>query len=91
MLPFLVTALLMAASDPVPSAAAPAAPPAAVAQAAAKPDAGKKVCWDETPTGSHFTRRVCVTPEELEHARQAAQDAVTDRGRPPPPAFGASR
>jgi hypothetical protein len=80
-----MTALLMAAADPAPAAgAAPPAPaPAAVAPpAAAKAKQPKKVCWQEMPTGSHFSKQICATPEELEQMEHNAQDALSDHARP---------
>lgn len=65
------------------SAAEPTAPPSAdpqvQAEAAkpqvAKPTPVKKVCVEEPQMGSHFSRKICATPEEWERRRE--QDAKT--------------
>ena len=70
-----------------PSAAvAPAAPAAPAATAA--PAAGtavatastkiKLVCDDTNQTGSHMITRICLTPEQMEARRKAAQQAAQD-------------
>jgi hypothetical protein len=77
-LSILAAAAVLAFADPTPvaegHAAAPA--PAAAAAAPAKPKAPERVCWDEAPTGSHFTKRYCATREELERRAQQDKDAL---------------
>jgi hypothetical protein len=74
-----------AAADPAQAAVAQppasptlAAPPSASAvQVSAPPKKSRgdeKVCWDETPTGTRFSRRVCATRAELEERRRHDQD-----------------
>ena len=86
---FLV-ALLMAAGEPAPAsgAASAATPPASAAPAPAKPKPAKKICWQEKPTGSHFSKEICPTPDELEQMQHNAQDVVAAHVRPAPGAFG---
>ncbi|WP_372786985.1 hypothetical protein [Phenylobacterium sp.] len=92
MLSVFAAALLLAAADPAPPAVTPPSASAPVAQAAAAPKAAKKVCWQETPTGSHFSKQVCVTQDEYDRAQRAAQDSVAEHGRGlPPPSLGPSR
>src|SRR5579859_2808712 len=71
-----------ATSQPSPTAeATPAAAPTSVAsaatsaapQAAPAPTKGKMVCEDSARIDSHFKQRVCMTPEEVEARRKAAQ------------------
>jgi hypothetical protein len=61
-----------------------AGPPAAPEKAAdAKP---KMVCRTETPTGSRFSRRVCMTAEEATAQSDASKKAFeTLRNRPSTP------
>jgi hypothetical protein len=70
--------LLLAGADPASAATAPPAnaPPAA---AAPKAKAPAMTCWDERPTGSHVTKRICATPEELEKAQRDAQEGLAHR------------
>lgn len=78
-----------ATSQPAPSAAAaPAAPavtdtasaaPAAqsgAAPVAAAPGKSKLICEDTSRIDSHFQQRVCMTPEQAEARRKAAQEAM---------------
>ena len=71
----LVAALLLAAATPDP-APAPSATPTSAAQPSADAPQKKpeKICWDETPTGTRFSRRVCATREELDQRRRDDQD-----------------
>ena len=80
MFAMLMSALLMAGADPAPSAA-PASVPLAVAQPLKKSKASDVTCWDERPTGSHVSKRICATREELEKAQRDGQDAVTGAHR----------
>jgi hypothetical protein len=72
----LVVALLLAAPPPEAAPAAPAAvtPVAADAPAPAQKSKSEKVCWDEAPTGTRFSHRVCATREQLEQRRKDDQD-----------------
>lgn len=75
-----------ATSQPAPSAAATpqaattaSATPAAqtgAAPVAAAPAKPKLVCEDTAQMGSHFQQRVCMTPEQMEARRKAAQEAM---------------
>lgn len=81
-----------ATSQPSPSAAAssvapataaapaadsaPAATTAAAPQTAAAPAKPKLVCEETEQMGSHFPQRVCMTPEQMEARRKAAQAAM---------------
>ena len=71
-----------ATSQPAPSAAAvPATPAAPAAQTgaapvAAAPGKSKLVCEETDQMGSHFQQRVCMTPEQAEARRKAAQAAM---------------
>ena len=75
----LFAALLLAAAEPH----APPAPAAAPQTAASAPDAKAQpaksakadvICWEETPVGTHFSRKVCGTREELDRLHRQAQD-----------------
>jgi hypothetical protein len=73
---FLFAALLLAA-EPQAAAAQDAAPAAASAPATPPPAKKAKdqvICWDETPTGTLFTKHVCATREQLEERRRNDQD-----------------
>ena len=77
-----------ATSQPAPSAAAGSAAPAATAAVAAPaaqtgtaptaaaPSKSKLVCEETDQMGSHFQQRVCMTPEQAEARRKAAQAAM---------------
>ena len=70
----LVAALLLAAG-PTDAAPQPAAQPAAAQPAApAKTSKTDKICWDETPTGTRFSHRVCATREDIDQRRRDDQD-----------------
>ncbi|MFI4967454.1 MAG: hypothetical protein ACHQAU_01910 [Gammaproteobacteria bacterium] len=85
----LVALTACATSQPAPSAAAAPATPAATETAAAAPAAqtgaapvaaapgkSKLVCEETDQMGSHFQQRVCMTPEQAEARRKAAQEAM---------------
>jgi hypothetical protein len=77
-----------ATSQPAPSAAAGSAASAAAtataapaaqsgaATVAAAPSKSKLVCEETDQMGSHFQQRVCMTPEQAEARRKAAQAAM---------------
>jgi hypothetical protein len=77
-----------ATSQPAPNAAASAATPtttnvsaAPAAQTGAAATAGvpgkpKLICEETDQMGSHFQQRVCMTPEQAEARRKAAQAAM---------------
>lgn len=74
-----------ATSQPAPSAAAGAAgtatpaatsAPSSQSSAAATPAKARLVCEETQQLGSHFQQRVCMTPEEAEARRKAAQEAM---------------
>lgn len=56
-----------AAANPAPAASTTAAPAASTA----KP---KLICEDDEQIGSHFRKRVCLTPEQVEARKKAARD-----------------
>ncbi len=78
MFAILFSTLMLAAADPTPVTA----PPAAAAEPA-KPAKPEMVCHNEKPTGGHFVERVCVTREEADKAEQAAQNTMTGLNRRP--------
>jgi len=82
----LLSTLLMAADTP-PSSSAPAAPAApARAVSPTKTNGSEMVCWEERPTGSHVSQRICESRDHLEKAKQAADDTLSGRvlDRPAP-------
>ena len=70
-----------ATSQPAPMAAAGSAAPTETATSApavqtavaAAPAKGKLVCADSSRIDSHFKQRICMTPEQVEARRKAAQ------------------
>lgn len=47
------------------------------------------VCWQETPVGTHFSKRVCATRIERERMERQGQEAVGQHPRGgPAAAFG---
>ena len=83
----LSTILVACSSAPTqsqPSAAAPAAntapavttAPAAGTATATASTKIKLVCDDTNQTGSHMMTRICLTPEQMEARRKAAQEAA---------------
>ena len=86
----LMSTLLMAAIDPTPAAATPAPPSAAAAvasQAAQKPKTTDVTCWEERPTGSHVSKRVCASREQIDKAQRDGEDATVSRNRGPQNTF----
>jgi hypothetical protein len=79
-LAILVTALV-AFADPTPPSAGGPAPAAAPAAVASKAKGSDKVCWDEAPTGSHYTRRYCATRDELEQREKQDKDLLNQHTR----------
>lgn len=73
----LISTLLLAGADPAPSAATDA--PATANATDKKPSASDVTCWDERPTGSHVTKRVCASREELEKAQRDAKASLDSR------------
>ena len=82
----LIITLAACASNPPPAAMAATAAPAAGTQAAApaatqataqaaKP---KLICDDTSQIGSHMAQRICMTPEQAEARRKAAQQAAQE-------------
>lgn len=77
-----------ATSQPAPSASASASAPAVTsasaapaaqsgtAPVAAAPAKPKLVCEAADQMGSHFQQRVCMTPEQMEARKKAAQEAM---------------
>lgn len=87
----LIAAMLVAAATPEAPAGSAATPPATVqpatVQAAATPTPkSEKICWDETPTGTRFSHKVCATREQLDQRRRDDQD--WKMGMRPQPAAG---
>ena len=86
----------LAACSSVPGTAQTATAAPAGTTAAATPVASttpKLVCEDSDQMGSHFSQRICLTPEQVEQrrkdSRQAAQDmqqraqSLGSDGKPP--------
>ena len=74
-----VSLLLFAASDPVPSDAAPAPVIATPATDPATPtvdDGSRVVCVIEAQTGSMFTRKTCRTKAEWKKRRERDRNAA---------------
>jgi hypothetical protein len=78
----LLSALLLASAG-VPAKAGPGAPAPPTAAPAAKPDGPKLICWDEKPTGSHVSKRICATPEQLEKAHREGENPLATRTHGP--------
>jgi len=70
--------LLACASTPTPAApsAAAGAPAAGTATAQAAATKPKLVCEESKPLGSLLPQRICMTPEEADQRRKAAQEKV---------------
>jgi hypothetical protein len=78
--------LLAACAAPAPDAPAPAAPAAPAATVAAAPGAQPaRICHEDTPTGTRFTRVKCYTAEE-EAERLKNADRIADEMRKMRPA-----
>ncbi len=75
-----MSALLLAGTDPAPSTPVSNSPNAASQDAKAS-KAPELACWDEKPTGSHMIKRICATKEQLEKAQRDGQDAVSSDHR----------
>jgi hypothetical protein len=82
----LIAAMLVAAATPEAPAGSAATPPAAVQPAATPAPKSEKICWDETPTGTRFSHKVCATREQLDQRRRDDQD--WKMGMRPQPASG---
>lgn len=76
----LVMALTACATSQPASTASSGASTAPAAQSGAAPATAvtkpKLVCEDTAQMGSHFQQRVCMTPEQAEARRKAAQAAM---------------
>ena len=72
----LIAAMLIAAAAPETAPGSAATPPLAGGASAAPAPKPKpeKICWDETPTGTHFSHRMCATRDQLEQRRHDDQD-----------------
>lgn len=46
-----------------------------------KEDPSRRICKEQTPTGSRFTRRVCKSAEEWQRDEEFAQTRVDENGR----------
>jgi len=80
MIAVLLSTMLLAADTPPPSIAVTASPRPVAALQAKKSDNGDPMtCWVEKPAGSHVTRTVCATLEELDKAKRDADDALNTR------------
>ena len=57
--------------------------PALAADPASKPkdDSSRRICKEQTPTGSRFTRRVCKSAEEWQRDEEFAQTRIDENGR----------
>ena len=85
MLPVLMAAMMFAATDATP-ASGESLPPKTVAGvtsvAPEKPKGTDVVCWEETPAGTHFSKRVCSTRDDRElRTRQDQEMLDRVRGR----------
>jgi len=78
-LSLILAAHLLAIADPAPATEGGPTVPAAAAQPA-KPKSDK-VCWDEAPTGSHYTRHYCASREELEQRERQDKDSLNQHTR----------
>jgi hypothetical protein len=84
--------LAVAAPDTLTTEPGPPATPANAESAEEPPRAGGKkssrddmVCWDQTPLGTRFSKRVCATRGDLDDRRRRDQDLVrTVRTAPTP-------
>lgn len=71
----LAFAMVLAASGP--AAETPPPPPAAPPRKAAAKEE-KLVCKYEAETGSRFSKKVCLTPSQMQARRDEARKAVAD-------------
>jgi len=57
--------------------------PALAGDPASKPkdDQSRRICKEQTPTGSRFTRRVCKSAEEWQRDEQFAQTRIDENAR----------
>jgi hypothetical protein len=65
------------------AAAILAASPALAGDPAKKPkdDQSRRICKEQTPTGSRFTRRVCKSAEEWQRDEEFAQTRIDENER----------
>ena len=85
MLSLIVAVLLAGATPDTPSAEGPPAPASKAESSEEPPQAAAKtkkasredvVCWNETPVGTRFSKRVCARRGEVDERRQRDQDLV---------------
>ncbi|MEE9278537.1 MAG: hypothetical protein V3V67_00040 [Myxococcota bacterium] len=64
----------------------PQSPAEAVEQshATAEVEQGQMICRTERPTGSHFSRRICRTAEQIQREREAVNKTLSDAREVPP-------
>lgn len=65
------------------AAAIIATSPALAGDPSSKPkeDPSRRICKEQTPTGSRFTRRVCKTADEWQRDEQFAQNRIDENAR----------
>jgi hypothetical protein len=80
----IVLSTLLMAADPATPSIAPAAPTKVAS--ADKSNGGEQICWEERPTGSHVSQRICESRDHLDKAKRAADDTLSGRllDRPAP-------
>lgn len=90
MIALVLAAALSAAADPTHTeVGAPPPQPAPAAEAKAKEKNPQLVCWNETPTGSHFSTRVCANKDALEAQGRRDRDALSQGTRSTQSGLGA--
>ncbi len=75
----LICACATQPSDPKSSAEA-----VEQSHAKAEVEQGQVICRTERPTGSHFSRRICRTPEQIQREREAVNKTLSDAREVPP-------
>jgi hypothetical protein len=70
---------MILATDPARSAAVTETPRTAAPRPAKISNKPVMTCWLEKPVGSHLTKTVCATLDELDKAKRDADDALGAR------------
>ena len=79
MIAILLSTLLMATDTAAPSSPPPVSAPPTGAAAPAKANGAEMVCWDERPTGSHVSQKICESRDHMDKAKRAADDTLSAR------------
>jgi hypothetical protein len=83
---FMAAAAVASAEITPPGGPPPEGTPAA-APAKPEPKPTDRICWREQPTGSHFSRLVCASRQEIDDRQRRDREALERKPRNAPSGF----